>query len=516
MIIIKNKLSYKIKIITIGDFKINFQNFIYTFNNKLINIIKNKNNLSNNLYQYYAPDKFQLYNIICIFMIIEMYISGLITNITINYILLYAFSRNESYYYEPNLNINIENFNSVDIIYIYSSILIHSIIPYNFYLEYTILDYNTLEPILYYKQLHTFLFFSTLDIYNILILYRNFIILYYARINDQNLLELVLRYSYNTDSFLLKISNSIKFFSQKINISNDIFIKFLYNNILINYTNIINYTDNPLYYNIIKVIKDVNNLQKYYINIKFYYLDINTNSSTNIINYQFDNIFDNSNALPKINLTNEKYLYLFNNITFYYLLSNYINISTLTNNINNIINLDTKYNGSLTSHIDGLYDNLLISSMINILQNNIPLYVTMYNLSKNINYISQYNIINEREYDLINNLYNPSANNILYNNITNNIYTNINIINLKFQDIISNLSVLNLIIYGYNNIEININNNFFNKTIFNCLILLNDNNGYFYMIDIIEDYFAYVKYNNVTVFNINVDIINLNKSVKTS
>jgi hypothetical protein len=43
------------------------------------------------------------------------------------------------------------------------------------------------------------------------------------------------------------------------------------------------------------------------------------------------------------------------------------------------------------------------------------------------------------------------------------------------------------------------------KTMFNCLVIANIDNDYYYKVDIIEDYFGYVKYNDVNIYKININ-----------
>ena len=100
--------------------------------------------------------------------------------------------------------------------------------------------------------------------------------------------------------------------------------------------------------------------------------------------------------------------------------------------------------------------------------------------------------------------------------INNNIYNDNNIIsNISLNTLFNDLNILNLIIYGYKMIQLNINNKLFTKTIFKCLVLCNNiennnnNDSYFYCIDIIEDYFALIKYNNVNIYNISLNLTNI-------
>ena len=44
------------------------------------------------------------------------------------------------------------------------------------------------------------------------------------------------------------------------------------------------------------------------------------------------------------------------------------------------------------------------------------------------------------------------------------------------------------------------------KILFNCLIIGNSDNEYYYMVDLMEDYFGFVKYNDVNIYKINIDI----------
>ena len=57
------------------------------------------------------------------------------------------------------------------------------------------------------------------------------------------------------------------------------------------------------------------------------------------------------------------------------------------------------------------------------------------------------------------------------------------------------------------------------KTIFNCLVIANMNDNYYYKVDLIEDYFSYTKYNNVNIYKINIVtelIKNLISSIKNT
>ena len=64
--------------------------------------------------------------------------------------------------------------------------------------------------------------------------------------------------------------------------------------------------------------------------------------------------------------------------------------------------------------------------------------------------------------------------------------------NKTFRDLIKDS--VSFIIIGYYE--------YYNKNIFRCLIIENDNNNYYSVVDVIEDYIAYVKYNNVNVIKI--------------
>ena len=251
------------------------------------------------------------------------------------------------------------------------------------------------------------------------------------------------------------------------------------------------------------MLNDIENIKDINIIISYQYNNIYDNNSNNIANYT---VLDNNN-IPNIN-ENEYNNYLYNDIIFYYNISKYVYFTSLINNNDNIIPNDILF-GSLSSYLDDTYDNILIKNMKQKINDNVVLYGILKNKNNNYNYLLKFNIIDNNDYDILYDIYNPYIYKLYLNEFNILIKNNKFITNKRLNMIFNDLIQLNIIIYGFNDIEINIDNNFFNKTIFNCIILVNDID-YFYMIDIPEDYFALVKNNNVFMYNISIDIKQIN------
>jgi len=502
MIFIKKKVGYIIKNIKINNKIINLHKFYYDFNNKIISIIDNKNKqFNNNIYKFCTPDNKNMYNIICIISIMELYISSLIDNISINYIMLYTFAQKEAFNYYKNLQINFDSYNGVDIKFIFLAIQNHGIIPYNYYLEFNIYIKNIL--FLNYKQSYTDLFISKLDIDNYNLIYKHFHFLFYKKSNDFKLINYIVNYLYDKKTLFIELINSIKKSAEKKSVVGESYIIYnIDNNMHIYYNNNDDYLNNKKYYELLHCIYYINTIDINSINIdvKFQYNDLN--NIHNIAYYNANDTFE----LPKLTIVNYN-LYLYNKVIFYYIFSKNINILSLTNNMDDTFNFDPNI-GSKTSYIDGNYDDILIKNMIIMIKNNIILYVNINNTNKNYNYLLQYKINNYDDNLILNNLYNPYIKDIKLDN-TDTFYNDGNISLIRLKNLLDNNIVLNIIIYGYYVIEININNNIYNKIIFNCIILVN-NKSFYYIIDIIEDYFALVKLNNVHIYNLIVNISTLN------
>lgn len=468
--------------------------YFFNYNNKIINIITTDDN---NLYKYYQADQPFMYNIVCILMIIELYLYDSICDINlnnyskINYILLYSLSRLQ-YYKKYNSNIPIYNYNNtgIDIIYIYKAIKLFCIIPYNFNFSYNILDQSS-KTILTYTQTYNNIFFNNLFTNDLLLIYQNYIYLCYITNNNYAVLQIIKNNNFNNTNYikniLLKcISNS----SKKINNLSSVFISFLHNDNINNYINNSSFNNNPNYYIISDLLSNINNI-----------------NTTIIVNYLYNNLTQNicfasyttsNNIIPNIIQNNT---FIINDILFYYNISNKITITSLIHNLD-IIDLDNDIINNDYSDISGIYDNDLIKNIVAKIQLNKIIYCTMFNATTNYDYLLQYkylNILNTNDTNILNNLYNSKIKKLKY---VNNILHNNDYENITLNDIIT--QILNIIIYGYSTINININNNIYTKNIFKCLVLYNNNNSYFYMIDIIEDYFALVKINNVSVYNINI------------
>ena len=164
---------------------------------------------------------------------------------------------------------------------------------------------------------------------------------------------------------------------------------------------------------------------------------------------------------------------------YYYDKTDYLNLSG-TNNLDYIIskyNITNKYNDD---NITGLYNCNLIKNIQLELNNNNLIYVRIepkFVINYDISYDDRIRII---PFEYIENLTNE------------NLFENNQFSNKTFKEL-AKYSVSFIIIGHYE---------YYNKHIFRSLIIDNDNNNYYSIVDVIEDYIGYIKYNNVNVIKI--------------
>jgi hypothetical protein len=149
--------------------------------------------------------------------------------------------------------------------------------------------------------------------------------------------------------------------------------------------------------------------------------------------------------------------------------------------------------------------------MINAISNNNLLISTMAQTNITIDYMSFFDTTDLDDYDMIKSLYDGLLSRFILDQTNQTLipdptYTGIS----TFADMLSKQAGLSIIIYGYDQIsitQITDGTLTIDKTIFKCLIIgqnqITNSTTYYYMVNIMEDYFGYVKYNNVNVYTMN-------------
>jgi hypothetical protein len=328
----------------------------------------------------------------------------------------------------------------------------------------------------------------------------------------------------------------------------------------ITYTPNINYIGNDYIYYKFNKIDNSTNINSAPIKIKIEIIDtdsIDLNTLNEINSYeQSYYVKPNDNIIIELFPYNVKHLELvydgdiikqngilksaqFNPLDIVYISPKNLNQENIIIDVYNNKWTKNTYDNSL---ISGLYSIYTIQNMINEIKKNNILIASIDWTDLNIDYLSFYNfeIYNNKndmdnDYQILSNLYNGDLYKmgVIYKD--GQLYLNKESFNeydaKTFIELYKKLNHMNIIIYGYQEIEINqsftinsiysginindlsINSSDGNirmrtikKILFNCLIIGNSNNEYYYMVDLIEDYFGFVKYNDVNIYKINIDI----------